>query len=267
VTGGKVWRVWPEEGRKELVADTGGGANAAALASDGGFLVTQNGGLDFNGLGIAGGPWTDPRFMDPGLQRVHPDGSVTYLVGGLSAPNDLVVAPDGTVYFTNPAKWPAPPGATESNVMAYRPDGTCDVIADGFEFCNGIALDPDGNLCVTEKNGLLRIAADGSREWIVENLSENYATDGLCFDQTGVCYLAGASDHGIRIVDDGEVVDFWATPGEGATTNCCFGGPEGRWLFATDAVPGQVVVWDDAPSPGREVYVWPVRDQGSGSNA
>ena len=42
-------------------------------------------------------------------------------------------------------------------------------------------------------------------------------------------------------------VDFWPIPGEGATTNCCFGGPDGTWLFATDGLPGQVVVWHDLP--------------------
>ena len=44
VSHGALFRVWPEAGRKEQLADTGGGANGAALASDGGFLVTQNGG-------------------------------------------------------------------------------------------------------------------------------------------------------------------------------------------------------------------------------
>jgi sugar lactone lactonase YvrE len=34
---------------------------------------------------------------------VWPDGEVTYLAGeGLRAPNDLVVAGDGTVFFTDP---------------------------------------------------------------------------------------------------------------------------------------------------------------------
>jgi gluconolactonase len=69
------------------------------------------------------------------------------------APNDLVVGPDGTVYFTDP--WPIiePAAEPSSRVMAYETDGTLRVVADGFVFCNGIAIDGDGHLVVTEANG------------------------------------------------------------------------------------------------------------------
>ena len=44
-----VHRIFPSEGRKELVAAFGaGGANNLVLASDGGCLVPQNGGVDAN---------------------------------------------------------------------------------------------------------------------------------------------------------------------------------------------------------------------------
>src|SRR5436190_1503780 len=80
----------------------GGGANAAALAADGGSLVTQNGGLDFEAVGMFENP-PAYRPTQSGLQRVTPDGTVTYLTPDtLRAPNDLVVAPDGTVFFTDP---------------------------------------------------------------------------------------------------------------------------------------------------------------------
>src|SRR5512143_3982151 len=47
VAPGGLRRVWPAEGRSAIIARTGGGANAVQLASDGGFVVTQNGGFDF----------------------------------------------------------------------------------------------------------------------------------------------------------------------------------------------------------------------------
>jgi gluconolactonase len=256
VSGAKLWRIWPEEGRKEVVADTAGGANSAQLASDGGFVVTQNGGIDFTAMGIPG-EWSPVRRVSGGLQRVHPDGTVTYLVDHMQAPNDLVVGPEGTVYFTNPRKFPAPPGSRDSNVMAYRTDGSVELVADDFVFCNGIAIDIDGNLCVTEENGLMRINPDGSKEWIVENLSVQHAADGFCLDQNGVFYLAGSLDHGVRIVEDRREIGFLPIPGDGGTTNCCFGGPDNRWLFATDGLPGQVVVWEDMPTPGMPMHLWP----------
>ena len=56
VAEGALYRVWPREGRKERIASVGGGANAAAPADDGGFLVTQNGGIDFAPMGLYEGP-------------------------------------------------------------------------------------------------------------------------------------------------------------------------------------------------------------------
>jgi gluconolactonase len=256
VTDAKLVKIWPEEGRKEILCDTAGGTNSAAPATDGGFLITQNGGVDFDALGVAG-KWAKPRYVSPGLQRMLPDGTVASVVDGMQAPNDLVVAPDGTVYFTDP--WPMikPAAEPSSRVMAYATDGTLRVVADGFVFCNGIAIDADGHLVVTEANGLMRVFPDGTREWIIENLSHQHAADGLALDQNGMFYLAGSLDHGIRVIDGDREVEFWPIPGEGATTNCCFGGPDGRWLFATDGLPGQVVVWHDLPTPGRPLTPWP----------
>jgi gluconolactonase len=256
VTDAKLWRIWPEQGRKEELCDTEGGANSAALASDGGFVITQNGGIDFHALQVAG-DWAKPRYVSPGLQRMLPDRTVVRLVHGMQAPNDLVVAPDGTVYFTDP--WPMlqPREEPSSRVMAYEPDGSLRVVADGFVFCNGIVIDGDGHLVVTEANGLMRVFSDGTKEWIIENLSDQHAADGLAVDMNGVLYLAGSLDHGIRVVDGDREVDFWPIPGDGATTNCCFGGPDGTWMFATDGLPGQVVVWHDLPTPGKALTPWP----------
>ena len=62
--------------------------------------------------------------------------------------------------------------------------------------------------------------------------------DGFCLDVDGRYYVASTNDHGVRIVDpDGTVVDFLPIPGDGITTNCCFGGDDLRTLYATDALP------------------------------
>src|SRR5690349_6950652 len=112
VARGALFRVLPEQSRAELFADTGGGANGAALATDGSVLVTQNGGIDFGAMGL----FTEPipfRAATPGLQLATPDGTVTYLADdGLHAPNDLAVAADGTLYFTDPGHFP--PGEREA---------------------------------------------------------------------------------------------------------------------------------------------------------
>ena len=256
VAEGVLYRVWPEEGRAEQFADTGGGANGAALATDGSILVTQNGGFDFAATGLFDDP---PPFREttPGLQLATPDGAVSYLAdAGFHAPNDLVVAPDGTVFFTDPGHFPVPDPPV-ARVMAYERDGTVRVHARDFSYCNGIALDPHGHLVVVEQQGLQRLLPDGGREWVIEKLGRG-AGDGFCIDADGRYYVASTIEHGVRVVDtDGTIVDFLSLEGEGLTTNCCFGGPDGRTLFATDALPGRVVAWEHMPTPGLPLTPWP----------
>jgi gluconolactonase len=256
VAEGALYRVWPDEHRAERFADTGGGANGAALVADGSILVTQNGGIDFSKMGLFKDP---PPFRPgtPGLQHATPDGRVRYLADdGLHAPNDLAVSPSGDVYFTDPGHYP-PATDDGGRVMVYDRDGSVRKWAGGFWFCNGIAFDVGGNVVVVERQGLQRVFDDGSREWLIETLGRG-AGDGFCFDRDGRAYVASTIEHGVRVVDpEGTVVDFLEIDGSGVTTNCCFGGPELRTLFATDAIPGHVVAWEQLPTPGLPLPSWP----------
>jgi len=258
VSEGALFRVDPASGSCERIADTGGGANGAALCADGGFLVTQNGGLDFEAVGMFENP-PPYRPAQPGLQRAAPDGNVTYLTPDtLRSPNDLVVAPDGTVYFTDPPPWPLPDEAL-GRVWAYRRDGTLELILDGLWYPNGIGLERDGSLIIVENGlmgrphfGLIRRQADGSLDRFVEQTG-----DGFCIDVDGRLYVAGGI-HGVTVLEpDGRVVEVMKLPGAGVTTNCCFGGPDGRTLYATDAVPGGVWAWEDMPAAGLPLTPWP----------
>src|SRR2546423_5627785 len=108
VAAGALYRVWPERNHTEVLADTGGGANGAALATDGSILVTQNGGMDFSKLPLAVDYPYNPA--TPGPQLATLDGAVSYLADdGLPAPNDPVVAVAGTAYFPHPPHFPIPP--------------------------------------------------------------------------------------------------------------------------------------------------------------
>ena len=60
VPNGALYRLDVPTGAVSTVAVVGGGANSAAPASDGGFVVTQNGGIDFAGL-----PGIDPSMLTP----------------------------------------------------------------------------------------------------------------------------------------------------------------------------------------------------------
>ena len=256
VADGALLRVDVARGAVSRFADTGGGANGAALAADGSVLVTQNGGIDFSQLGLFAEP-PAYRASTPGLQLARPDGSVTYLADqGFLAPNDLAVAADGRVYFTDPPHHP-PPEEPVGRVMILERDGSVSTYAEEFQYCNGIAFTPDGTLVVVEGRGLQAVADDGGREWVIETLGSG-GGDGFCYDVDGRAYVASTGEHGIRVVEaDGTVVDFLPIEGEGLTTNCCFGGNDLRTLFATDAIPGNVVAFEGMPTPGLELPVWP----------
>lgn len=255
VASGQVLRVHLDTGELEVIATTGGGANAAIATNDGGFVVTQNGGIDFERAGLPGAAPYKP--ITPGIQRVDASGTVTYLADdGFLAPNDLVVAADGTLWFTDPPHHPPPP-EPKGRVHTMTPDGVTAVAFGGFAYCNGIGLEPDGTVVVVEGHGLMRVRADGTKEWIVERLG-GASGDGFCVDADGRFYVAVTVDHGIRVFDpDGTEVDFLEIPGRGITTNCCFGGDDLRTLFATDGRPGQVVAWEGMPAPGLRQHLWP----------
>lgn len=257
VSAGALYRIDLDEGRAHLLADTGGGANGAVLASDRGFVVAQNGGIDLRRTGVIPDA-PPPRKGAPGLQRVLPDKTVVSLCAdGFHAPNDLCVAADGTIYFTDPGHFP-PPEPVIGRVMAYSPDGTVSTVAEPFWYCNGIAVEPGGTIVIVEQTGLVRLPGGGAeREWVIEELGPG-AGDGFCLDQEGRFYVASTVEHGIRVVErNGEVVDFLHIPGDGLTTNCCFGGDDLRTLFATDGLPGRVVAFEGMPTPGLPLLPWP----------
>jgi gluconolactonase len=261
VAAGALFRVWPQELRAERFADTGGGANGAALVADGSILVTQNGGMDFSTLPNLSAEPPPYRPTTPGLQLASPDGTrVEYLADtDLHAPNDLAVAANGDVYFTDPGHYP-PPTEDGGRVMVYGRDAGVRTWADGFYFCNGIAFDVDGHVVVVERDGLQRVFDGGGREWLIEHLGRG-AGDGFCFDADGRAYVASTIEHGVRVVDrDGTIVDFLEIEGKGLTTNCCFGGDDLRTLYATDALPGRVVAWEQMPTPGLPLPAWPGPD-------
>ena len=259
---GGLTRLWPESGRSETVCSVLGGANSAQLASDGGFVVANNGGIDFTGFADALGldvgkvPFTPGP---PGLQRVSPSGEVSVLASeGLQAPNDLIVAPDGTVYFTDPP----PHGGTqggEGRLWRYTRDGQLDEIARGFQYDNGVALSPEGRLLIVEQQGLLWVdPATGDQEWWVEKLPGESPGDGFAFDRDGRLYCACPMDHCIRVLDpSGAELDRVDLGERSYPTNCCFGGADGRTLFTTELAPGRVCAIEGLPTPGLDLTPWP----------
>ena len=187
----------------------------------------------------------------PGLQLARPDGTVTYLADdGFHGPNDLAVAADGDVYFTDPGHYPPPDDELVGRVMVYERDGTVRTFADGFYYCNGIAFEPDGTVVVVERAGLQRVHPDGSREWVIETLGRG-GGDGFCLDADGRFYVASTdrARHPRRRARRHRSPTSGRSRARASRTNCCFGGPDLRTLFVADAIPGGLVAFEGTPDP------------------
>ena len=262
VADGLLHRVVLADGSRTVIATAGGGPNAAAPAADGGFLITQNGGIDFALHNLPGMEDVPPlERITPSIQYVSPTGAVSVLAdhtldgSGFNAPNDLVCTADGTLYFTDPGHHPLPP-EPNGRVLRLDRDGTVHRVAGPFHYCNGIALDHNGDLVIVEANGLMRVGFDGSTEWIIEDIGN--AGDGFAVDVEGNIYAASPAGGCVYVVSsDGKLADTIALPEPGFATNLCFGGDDGRTLFVMMALAQSIGVIEHLPHPGRPVYAWP----------
>jgi gluconolactonase len=264
ISPGRLHRLDPATGRSEVIASTLGGCNSAQLTSDGGFIVTNNGGIDFTvfadalGLDASKIPYAPGP---PGLQRVFPDGEVIPLAQeGLQAPNDLIVAADGTIYFTDPP----PHGGTqaeagEGRFWSWTLDHGLREIARGFDYDNGVALSPDGRLLIVEARGLMWIdPASGEQSWWIEQLPGESPGDGFAFDVEGNLYCCCPMDHRVRVfAPSGQQIDEVDLGDAAYPTNCCFGGSDGRTLFTTELAPGRICAVEGLPHPGLALNPWP----------
>ena len=84
-------------------------------AADGGFVVTQNGGIDFSIFELFGDT-ARPDYVQSGLQRVAPDGTVSYLTPGRRCRCPTTCASRPTAPSTSP---------TRSGRRPTRRAGTC----------------------------------------------------------------------------------------------------------------------------------------------
>jgi gluconolactonase len=256
VAAAAVLRVDPRSGSVDLVARTRGGPNGLVPVTTGGWVVCQNGGFDFvaHGLDVPGAVPYDP--VEPGLQYVAADGGVRVLsTEGWVAPNNGVVDESGCLWVTDSGPYP-PPETPCGRIWRWCPGGAPEVVAAGLRYPNGIARLSDDRIVVVEASGVVAVAETetGEWDWVVEDIGAH--PDGLCVDADDRLYVA-STIAGVTVVEDGRVVERLDVPG-GLITSCCFGGPDNRTLFATDAIPGRILAWEGMPTPGLPVLAWSV---------
>jgi gluconolactonase len=170
----------------------------------------------------------------------------------LNSPNDVSVASDGAIWFTDPSyghlQGFRPPPVLGDYVYRHDPaTGATTVVADGFDKPNGIALSPDeralyvtdsganqepGSYHVDRPHHIKAFEVTGGGRLSAERLFAVVSPgfpDGLKVDRDGRVYASSFS--GVQIFGpDGELLGEIRVPG---AVNFCFGGPDADLLLIT----------------------------------
>jgi len=158
MTSGNLIRMEPDGGKREVFANTGGRVLGFDFDAQGRMIAADA----MKGLLAVGAD----RRMTVLTDRVSADDPIGYA-------NSVVVAPSGTIYFTQsstrflPAQWGGSYQASlldiieqsaTGRVLAYDPAtaGTR-IVAHGLSFANGIALASDGHTLFVNETGRYRV--------------------------------------------------------------------------------------------------------------
>jgi len=174
----------------------------------------------------------------------------------LNSPNDLVMARDGAVWFTDP------PYGILSDVEGYQaeseiganlvfrldPDGTLTPVAEDFDKPNGLAFSPDEGLLYIADSGASPGGTQRPDPTRPHHIRVFEVADGGLVNARVFAEIEPGVPDGLRVDTEGCV---WTSTGDGVhcyapdgrrlgrirlpevTSNCCFGGPDGGDLFIT----------------------------------
>ena len=261
------------DGNVEVVAETGGGPNGAAIGPDGKCYICNNGGLE----------WTERRGrIYPGnlagdyhggrIERVDLEtGTVEVLYREandipLRGPNDIVFDAAGGFWFTDHGKTSARQ-RDRTGVFYAQADGShIEEVIFPMEGPNGVGLSPaEDELYVAETptgrlwafplsapGKLADERADrpaGGR--LVPGRPGYFLFDSLAVDSAGNVCVATIIDGGITVLSpSGGAPGFVPMP-DRVTTNICFGGEDLRNAYITLSSTGQLVsmTWPVAGTP------------------
>jgi gluconolactonase len=194
------------------------------------------------------------------VTRTEPDGRITVLLDRfegkpLNAPNDVVVASDGGIWFTDPGygidgHYEGTKAAAELPTRVYRLDpgtGRAAVMVEDMARPNGLAFSPDErSLYVVDSAAgdgrrahIRAFAVEGSRLTGGRVFADDVApgiTDGLRTDEDGNVWCsmgwADPAEDGVRCyAPDGSLIGKIHLPETCA--NLCFGGLKRNRLFMT----------------------------------
>lgn len=264
-------RVTPD-GKRETIADLGGGPNGAAIGPDGAVYVTNNGGSfayhTVNGINVPGA--TPAGWSGGSIQRVDlKTGAVKTLyteAGGkrLEGPNDLVFDKQGGFWFTEHGTT-TPAGRNFGGLCYATPDGsTITRLREGLISPNGVGLSPDEKTVYVADTYLGRlwafdIASPGvlaepppfQPGRVISNLQGYQLLDSLAVEADGKVCVATIINGGVTAFDPNGATEHFPFP-DLICTNIVFGGADMRDAWVTASSTGKLYKcrW---PRPGLKL--------------
>ena len=174
----------------------------------------------------------------------------------MNQPNDLAIAPDGTLYASDP-NWNDGTG----QVWRIDKDGKTTRVAEKMGTANGIEVSPDGktlyvNESVQRNVWAFTIAADRTltNKRLLKKY-EDHGFDGMRCDVDGNLYI---TRHGkgtvVKISPKGDELKEIDVLGP-MPSNICFGGPDGRTAYVTEVKHTRLVQFR-VDRPGLEWERW-----------
>ena len=117
-------------------------------------------------------------------------------------PDDLVLAPDGSIYISDVA---------EGTVKAYTPEGQLNVILSGLSSPEGMAFLPDGSMVVAEQGTNRLVRYDFQANTLLPfldlvNHTNNLGVDGIIFDGTNLIVPDSPNGTVLEVSADGKTV-------------------------------------------------------------
>lgn len=187
------------------------------------------------------------------VTRTEWDGTITVIADSyqgrrLNSPNDVIVAPDGAIWFSDPhygimTDYEGYRAEQELPCAVYRvgPEGQIEAVITDMACPNGLAFSPDGKLLYVADTG--RMFSDDPRHIRVYDVVSGRPVNGRLFHAIS----PGCAD-GIRMDAEG---NLWSSAGDGVhcispdgrvlgrirvpelVSNLCFGGRSKSRLFIT----------------------------------
>lgn len=175
----------------------------------------------------------------------------------MNQPNDLAIAADGTLYASDP-NWKDGTG----QLWRIDTDGKVERLAEGMGTTNGIEVSPDSSTLYVNESVQRNVWAFpltperrlGPRRLLRQ--FPDFGFDGMRCDVDGNLYI---SRHGKGVIaklsPQGEILREIDVLGPNPT-NLCFGGPDGRTVYVTEAKEKRLVRFR-VDRPGLEWSRWP----------